>query len=74
VIFSDEKDTTTRYFEMPILVLDLEDLRLGNLGRAGRFMRRAQKPNVVNSADWVVRHRAFSCPDCRHHGGDWSPT
>jgi hypothetical protein len=30
VIFFDEKETTTCYFEMPILELDLEDLRLGS--------------------------------------------
>ena len=30
VLFFDEKETTSCYFEMPILELDLEDLRLGN--------------------------------------------
>jgi hypothetical protein len=30
VVFFDEKETTSCFFEMPILELDLEDLRLGS--------------------------------------------
>jgi predicted RNA-binding protein (virulence factor B family) len=33
VVFFDEKETRSCFFEMPILELDLEDLRLGGPGR-----------------------------------------